>query len=237
MASILTNEEIKKILDCKETKIKFKKDNYSLFFSRKQKYNFWIQRIENKHYGLVVDFEGNVIPSYPHLHNINTEWLNIENCYAEEKVNGTNVGIAKINDKIIIRTRMSPFPSDFPIPTFFNRTLNEIKDIKVKEELLNLRKEITEKYKPWYVLEGDGTYTGLKVVDCVKDILGEILFQMFKKYPDYMFFFELLGKINPILVEGEAKYGRYDFDYKLILFDILDIKNNKFLEPAKNKKS
>lgn len=223
---MLSKEEIQTVLTSQEKSIRLKRDDCELLLCKND--NGWIQRIPNKYYGYAITDKGSIIPSYPHLNNINEERFSLDDSYAEEKLNGTCVGIAKIDGQIIIRTRMSPYAKDFVVTVFSNQFFDEVKDQMLLNKFKSLKEEMLTKHPNWYVNGADGTYVGLKVREVVQDILGSKINFLVESYPDYMFFFELIGKINPILVEGESKYGMYNHDASLVLFDILDMTTGLF---------
>jgi len=225
-------EQILKNSINKEEKVIF--DKHSMFFSRMPYLNseYWIQRRENKLYGWAF-FDNIWIPSYPHLHNIKeTTKLTIEDSILELKANGTNICIGRFKsgttgaDFNVIRTRMSPFSEEFPIPTFWNETIDNLKNKQISERLSHLRTEMLTKYPNWFVYAGDGEYVGLKVKEVVHHILD--VEKIITYNTEYSFYFELCGKINPIIIDSEVTFGLYEFDYKMYLFDIYDRVNNKF---------
>lgn len=84
------------------------------------------------------------------------------------------------------------------------------------------------KYPQWYLFEADGEYVGLKIQEVVNSILDVNHITSYNN--DYVFYFELVGKINPIIIDSEMKYGLYDKDYDIILFDIMNKKTQTFLD-------
>lgn len=222
------------LLASEDKKIKLKFQTSNLFFTKEEKdgKSYFIQRKENAMYGHVF-YDGTWIKSYPHLNNIKDGTiLSIESSILEEKLNGTNIGICKVNTFTgpisIVRTRMTPFPTEFPIPTFWNSTINGMINKEISKKLLSLREEMLTKYPELYIVAGDGEYVGLKVQEVVNHILN--VKQIQNTYHDYMFFFELIGKINPIIVDSEVEFGLYDFDYEMVLIDIYDNIHNKFVD-------
>jgi len=231
--SFLEIEQILKNSVKKDEKMIF--NNHSVFFSKKPYLNseYWIQRRENELYGWVL-FDNTWILSYPHLTNIkDTTNLSIESSILELKENGTNICIGRYKNNItgidfdVIRTRTSPFPEEFPIPTFWNETINSMKNKQLSEKLLQLRTEMLSKYPKWFINSGDGEYIGLRVQEVVHNIIDVNKTVSFNH--NYNFYFELCGRINPIIIDSEITFGLHDFDYKMILFDIYDRTNNKFL--------
>lgn len=193
----------------------------------------WVQRIENEMYGVVITYGGQVIPSYPHLRNFLEDKFKLQRCIAETKMNGTNIAICEPYSDTIIRTRTRLNPTDFPVPTYFNETINNICDDKIRDRLKSDRDYVLKKYPDWFLNECDCEYIGLKPVQVARHIFKDSLFDKksdaSKSLSRYCYFFELMGKINPIIVEGEVKYGQYDFDYKMILFDVWDMQEYRFL--------
>ena len=223
---------IPELLKCKEDKFRYDGDLSLLFF---KKDDYWVQRIPNIYYGFVVKENGTIIPSYPHLNNYKENRLEfaLTNAYNEDKHNGTNLALGKFDGEIIKRTRTVPNSQDFPVTIFSNDDLNQIKDENIKKKIFDIRKEMVSKYPEYYINMGNFEFVGLKTQVVVKDILGDKIEKMFNSFPEYMFFFELVGKINPIIIEGTAEYGMYDFDKDLILIDILHIKTNVFVSREK----
>lgn len=217
---------IPELLKCKETQ--FRHDStLSLLFYKKD--NYWIQRIPNIYYGYIILENGIIVPSYPHLNNYKEERLSTNTGYIEEKENGTNIGLAKINNVEYIRTRSIPNSKDFPITIFNSEELNRISDVNINKKIKEIRGYIMNKYPHYYINVGEYDFVGLKTQVVVDDILGKKKQKIFESYPNYMFFFELVGDINPIILEGTAEYGMYEFDRDLILIDILNINENSFI--------
>ncbi len=215
---LTTLPEVEKtLLESTERNTKLTYNGVKLFFTKEERNGntYYIQRLENDMYGHVFH-NGIWISSYPHLSNIKDGTkLTLEKCVFEEKLNGTNVGIGKYG----IRTRMNPFPVEFPVPTFWNSTINGMINKDLSKKLLTMRNEMLNRYPEWYIVAGDGEYVGLKVCEVVKHILDVDRMQ---KYGDFgfMFFFELIGKINPIIIDSDIEFGFYDFDYKMVLIDV-----------------
>lgn len=215
----------KTLLSTTERETELTYNGVKLFFLKGEHYGeaYYIQRLENDMYGHVF-YNGIWIPSYPHLSNIKDGTkLTLEKCVLEEKLNGTNVGIGKYG----IRTRMNPFPTEFTVPTFWNSTINEMINKDISRRLLSLRNEMFNRYPEWYVVAGDGEYVGLKVQKVVRHILDVDRIQKYGNF-GYMFFFELIGKINPIIIDSDVEFGLYDFDYKMVLLDVL--KDGRFVD-------
>ena len=239
-----TIEEVEKILlESTEKNTKMSYLGMKLFFTREEKDGkvYFIQRLENAFYGNVF-YDGAWIKSYPHLNNIKDGTkMSIEASILEEKVNGTNIGIGMVWTKSgrvgVVRTRMTPFPVEFPVPTFWNSTINGMQNKDISKKLLALREEMLAKYPQFYIVAGDGEYVGLKVQEVVNSILDVKKIQKaYQSDTDYMFFFELVGKINPIIVDSEVEYGLYDFDMKMILLDVLDTVTNTFVNRERKEK-
>lgn len=226
-----TIEDVENILVESKTKLtRVRYNDFSLLFLKDSHDDkpYYVQKKENPFYGRVF-FEGSWIHSYPHLRNIKTTTvLTIDESVVEEKVNGTNIGIGKYPIGNVIRTRMSPFPEEFPVMTFLNSTINGMVKEHNKVKLQGLRDEMLAKYPDWYINAGDGEYIGLKVQEVVNHIID--VDEILNAYPDFAFYFELIGKINPIIIDTELEYGFYDFDYKLILLDVYDRKNKGFID-------
>lgn len=207
---------------------RFRYKNIPMFFTRNDREGYWINRNENKYYGLVVTDDGTIIHGYPHLWNLkNDTELALPNSILELKENGTCIAISSYNGKPNIRTRMSPFPTEFPIPPFWNETIDEMIHDDMKKMILSLRTEMLSKYPQWYVYEADGEYVGLKVQEVVRSIID--VDKLTSSNPNLVFYFELIGKINPIIIDSDAKYGLYDFDYDLMLFDVYEKELGVFL--------
>lgn len=221
-------EEIKYILlNCDTTKCKIKLGDDSYLFTKDKKDGYWINRRENREYGLVITSDGTVVWGYPHLINIkdSTE-LKLNKYILELKLNGTNVIVSKYNDKIIMRTRMS-LNSEFPVPTFWNNNINGIQDKEIQKRLLDMRNEMICKYPQYYIFEAYGEYVGLKYQKVIEDILPiKIITDTYSKY---VFYFELFGKLNPIVIDDKFIYGVYIEDYDIVLFDIFDKESQTFL--------
>lgn len=198
---------------------------------------YYVQRSENNVYGIVF-FEGMWIHSYPHMKNIrNSTEFTLETCNLEIKVNGTNVSIGRYltpgGDKLdIIRTRMSPFPTEFPVPAFWNSTIDGMVRKDIAERVKENRDDMLERHPDWYIYAGEGEYVGLKVQDVVRRIIN--VDEILDAYPEYNFHFELIGKCNPIIIDSELEFGMYGFDIKLILIDIFDKRIRTFVD--RNKK-
>ena len=218
---------IPELLKCKENKFRHDSTLSLLFF---KKDNYWVQRIPNIYYGFVIKDNGTIIPSYPHLNNYREDRIEFRLCnaYTEDKLNGTNIAIAKIDGKIMIRTRGIPDSQDFPVTIFKNDELDMITDKKIKKKIFDIRKDMVSRYPEYYINMGNFDFIALKTQVVVNDILKDKIEKMFDAFPEYMFFFELVGKINPIIIEGTAEYGMYDFDKDMILIDILDMEKNIF---------
>ena len=225
-------QEIEKLLlglDDEFRKIKMIFNERRLLFTREEKDNkpYFIQRLENNFYGRV--FYNNMwFYSYPHLSNIKDNTvISMESSYLEEKINGTNIGIGRYPGIDIVRTRMNPFPEEFPVTTFWNSTIESIIRPEIRSRLTAIKNEMLTKYPNWYINAGDGVYVGLKVQEVVKHIIN--VNEILTTYPNYIFYFELIGKINPIIIDTDVEFGLYDFDYAMVLFDIFDMKNETFL--------
>lgn len=221
-------QEIIDILNkCKLSKCRLKYNDVKMFFT-KTKDEYWVQRSENQWYGLSISPEGKIMYSYPHLRNINDDTeIHLENCQLEEKMNGTNIIISEYDGVVNIRTRMNPNSIEFPVPTFFNETISQIANKELSKYISNLRKEMLEKYPSWYIYEADGTYVGLKTQETVRHMVN--VDKITSAHPNFVYYFELLGRINPIIVDSEFKYGRYNIDYGMILFDIFNKNDLSFL--------
>lgn len=213
---------------CQSNKCKIRYGEEVLLFTRNAKDGYWINRKECLLYGLAITDNGTIIYGYPHLLNIKDDTeIHLENCILEQKENGTCIIVSVYNGVVNIRTRMSAFPIEFPVPPFFNETINQIEDKNLKERILTLRTVMLSKYPEWYLNESDGTYIGLKIQKVVRDLLD--VDTLTSTYPQYVFYLELIGRINPIIIDSEMKYGLYPFDYDLVLFDIYDKQYMKFL--------
>ena len=193
---------------------------------------YYVQRTENEHYGMVF-FEGMWFYSYPHLKNIrDSTKFTLESCNLEEKVNGTNIGVGRYKTNTggivdIIRTRMSPFPIEFPLPTFWNSTIEGMIRKDIAERILEIRSDVLARHPNWFICAGDCEYVGLKVQEVVRSILD--VEKILDTYPDHNFHFELVGKVNPIIIDSELEFGMYDFDVQLILIDIFDKRSRSFV--------
>lgn len=222
-------EIIKTLSECADQKCKLKYNNIRMMFTKDKQHGYWIQRLENQYYGLSVLPDGTIIYGYPHLTNIKDDTkFSLQSCYLEKKENGTCIPISIYNGVPNIRTRMNPIPAEFPIPTFWNSTINQITDDKLRAKISQLRDEMLSKYPWWYLFEADGEYVGLKIQEVVNSILDVEHITSYNN--DYVFYFELVGKINPIIIDSEMKYGLYDYDYDVILFDIMNKKTHTFLD-------
>ncbi len=222
-------EIIKTLSECPDMKCKLRHNDIKMMFTKDKQHGYWIQRLENQYYGLSVLPDGTIVYGYPHLTNIKDDTkFSLQSCYLEKKENGTCIPISIYNGIPNIRTRMNPIPVEFPIPTFWNSTINSITDDKLKSKISQMRDEMLTKYPQWYLFEADGEYVGLRVQEVVKSILDV---DHITSYNDnYVFYFELVGKINPIIIDSEMKYGLYDCDYDMILFDIMDKRTHTFLD-------
>ena len=184
---------------------------------------YYVQRSENDVYGIVL-YKGTWIHSYPHLNNIRSRTnLTLESSILEEKVNGTHVSISRylMDDRKcldIIRTRMSPFPTEFPVSAFWNSNIDGMVRKDISKVILDLRTEMLAKYPNWFIVAGDGEYVGLKVREVVNSLID--VEKIVSLYHEFDFHFELVGKVNPIIIDSEFEFGKYDFDAKLILLDI-----------------
>ena len=194
--------------------------------------NYYVQRSENDVYGIVF-YEGTWIHSYPHLNNIRSRTkFTLESFILEEKVNGTHVSIGRylLGDRKhldVIRTRMSPFPTEFPVPAFWNSNIEGMVRKDISKKILDLRTEMLEKHPDWYILAGEGEYVGLKIQEVVNSLID--VKEIVNLYHEYDFHFELVGKINPIIIDSEFEFGKYVFDAKLILLDIFYRDYRRFL--------
>jgi len=193
---------------------------------------YYVQRKENDLYGIVF-FNGVWLHSYPHLSNIrDSTKFTLEECILEEKANGTQINVGRYsfpngNDLDIIRTRMHPFPVEFPVPAFWNSNIDGLVRRDIADRISAIRTEMIEKHPDWFIFAGEGEYVGIKVRKVVNSIID--VEKILDAYPDYNFHFELIGKINPIIIDSEFEFGIYDFDMGLILIDIFDKPNRKFV--------
>lgn len=194
---------------------------------------YYVQRSENDLYGMVF-YNGIWLHSYPHLKNIRERTkFTLEECILEEKINGTNIGVGRYldcngNALDVIRTRMNPFPVEFPVTAFWNSNIDGMIHRDIADRIGVIRSEMLEKHPEWFIFAGDGEYVGLRVQEVVKSIVD--VETILSTYPDYNFHFELIGKVNPIIIDSEFEFGVYDFDVKLILIDIFDKPNRKFID-------
>ena len=194
--------------------------------------NYYVQRSENDVYGIVF-YNGTWLYSYPHLNNIRSRTkFTLESFILEEKVNGTHVSIGRYLTQgaehlDIIRTRMSPFPTEFPVPAFWNSNIEGMVRKDISKKILDLRTEMLEKHPDWYILAGEGEYVGLKIREVVNSLVD--VKKIVRLYHEYDFHFELVGKINPIIIDSEFEFGKYVFDAKLILLDIFYRDYRRFL--------
>jgi len=193
---------------------------------------YYVQRSENDVYGMVF-YEGTWLHSYPHLRNIrDSTRFTLESSYLEEKLNGTHVVIGRYQlgdrDHIdVIRTRMSPFPTEFPVSAFWNSNIEGLVRKDISKRILDTRTEMLAKHPDWFIFAGDGEYVGLRVQEVVKSLVN--VDKILSAYHDYNFHFELVGKVNPIIVDSEFEFGMYDFDAKLILIDIFHKDYRRFV--------
>ncbi len=214
--------------------------------------DYFIQRIQNKFYGWVfakVSDEFIVVPGYPHLKNIKEEnILEIINGYAELKENGTNTGLMWLpkHKYLVVRTRMTFLNPSFPVMLFSEKWLSELgKTEKGREAASRFREErekILKKYPNWFVSTEDKYYVRINARKAVKDILNEKYPLLLKSSEGLLFlsrnmvFLELIGRINPIQVDPECKVGMYNFDYDLVLIDILNLRNYKWFPRLEKEK-
>ena len=193
---------------------------------------YYVQRTENEFYGLVF-YKGAWIYSYPHMKNIRTSTqFTLENCNLEEKINGTNIGVGRYKipgeDEIdIVRTRMSPFPTEFPVSAFWNSTISGMINKDIADRVTEIRTDMLERHPDWFVYAGEGEYVGLKVQEVVRKLID--VKGILDVHPEYNFHFELIGKCNPIIIDSELEFGMYGFDIKLILIDVFDKRTRSFL--------
>ncbi|MCK4665596.1 hypothetical protein KAU33_02535 [Candidatus Dependentiae bacterium] len=194
---------------------------------------YYVQRSENELYGMVF-YNGLWIYSYPHMKNIrdSTEFT-LESCNLEEKVNGTHVSVGRYlnsgGNKIdVVRTRMSPFPTEFPVPAFWNSTIDGMVRKDIAARITENRKDMLERHPDWYINAGEGEYVGLKVQEVVRKLID--VEEILDTHPEYNFHFELIGKCNPIIIDSELEFGMYGFDIKLILIDIFDKRIRAFVD-------
>lgn len=194
--------------------------------------DYYVQRSENDVYGIVF-YEGTWIHSYPHLNNIRGKTkFTLESFILEEKVNGTHVSIGRylLGDRDhldVIRTRMSPFPTEFPVSAFWNSNIEKMVRKDISKKILDLRTEMVAKHPDWYVIAGDGEYVGMKIREVVNSLID--VEKIVSLYHEYDFHFELVGKINPIIIDSDFEFGKYDFDAKLILLDIFQKDYRRFV--------
>ena len=193
---------------------------------------YYVQRTENEHYGMVF-FKGIWIFSYPHLRNIrDSTKFTLETCNLEEKVNGTHISVGRYltleGDNLdVIRTRMSPFPTEFPVPAFWNSTIDGMIHKEIAKRVLEKRNDMLARHPDWYIYAGEGEYVGLKVQEVVRGLIN--VEEILDAHPNHNFHFELVGACNPIIIDSELEFGTYDFDVKLILLDIFDKRTRTFL--------
>ena len=198
--------------------------------------NYYVQRSENDVYGMVF-YNGLWLHSYPHMKNIrNSTKFSLESFVLETKINGTHISIGRYSmadgeNLDIIRTRMSPFPTEFPIPAFWNSNIDGMVRKDIAEQVREIRDDMLSRHPDWYIYAGDGSYVGLKVREVVRKVIN--VEEILDAYPEYNFHFELIGKCNPIIIDPELEFGMYDFDIELILIDIFDKRIRAFVDRDK----
>jgi len=194
---------------------------------------YYVQRSENEFYGMVF-YEGTWIYSYPHMKNIrDSTKFTLESCNLEEKLNGTHISVGRYlspeGNKIdVVRTRMSPFPTEFPVSAFWNSTIDGMVRKDIADRITEIRADIFERHPDWFINAGDFEYVGLKVQEVVRKLID--IEEILGTYPDHDFHFELIGKCNPIIIDSELEFGMYGFDVKLVLIDIFDKRTRAFVD-------
>ena len=237
-----TIEEVEQILLSMETYIiRIDFNDKILRFTKESRddITYYVQRKENDIYGIVF-CDGVWLHSYPHLSNIrDTTKFTLDECILEEKVNGTHIILGKYslpngNDLEVIRTRMNPFPTEFPVPAFWNSHIDGLIRRDIADRITAIRTEMLEKHPEWFIFAGEGEYVGLKVQEIVNSVIE--VKAILDAYPDHNFHFELVGNINPIVVDSEFEFGRYDFDVGLILIDIFYKPDRAFVDRSTKEK-
>jgi hypothetical protein len=180
--------------------------------------------------GLII-YKNNIILNYPKIHN--TTRLDSNFIY-QEKYNGTNLGLFKLNNQIFYRTRGLLKPSDVYNEIMFSIANN-------KDVIIPFSKAETEKikgrFKPVFetclkkeYLKETGHLDMNNIVNHILSNYGDEIEEMLNNYN--ILFGELISACNPIIVDFELKRGLYNnIDPDFILFDVgyVDDKGDYYL--------
>ena len=169
--------------------------------------------------GLII-YKNNIIPNYPKIHNT----LNLEPGFVyQEKYNGTNLGLFRLNNQISYRTRGSLKPSEV-----YNEIMSNIannNDVIVPFTKAETEK-IKKKFRPIFetclkkeYLKENGYLDMNNIINHILSNYGDEIEKMLGTYN--ILFGELVSACNPIIVDFELKRGLYDnIDPDLVLFDV-----------------
>jgi len=179
----------------------------------------------------VIIYKDNIILNYPKIHNT----VKLEpNFVYQEKYNGTNLGLFKLEKELTYRTRGSLKPSDV-----YNEIMSSIannKDVIIPFSKVETEK-IKEKFKPIFetclkkeYLKETGYLDMTTIVNYILSNYGDEIEEMLNDYN--ILFGELISACNPIIVDFELKRGLYNnIDPDFILFDVgyVDEKGDYYL--------
>jgi len=210
-----TSEEKKrKTIMYKNKEVVFVKRNFENDY-----YYINILEIPEELKGLII-YKNNIILNYPKIHK--TFKLDPTFIY-QEKYNGTNLGLFKLEKEITYRTRGSLKPSDV-----YNDIMTSI--VSNKDVIIPFSKteteRIKEKFKPVFetclkkeYLKETGYLDMNNIMNYILSNYGEEIEELLGNYN--ILFGELISACNPIIVDFELKRGLYNnIDPDFILFDV-----------------
>lgn len=168
----------------------------------------------------VIIYKNNIILNYPKIHN--TTKLDSNFVY-QEKYNGTNLGLFKLDNQIFYRTRGLLKPSDVYNEIMFSIANN--KDVIIPFSKAETEK-IKERFEPVFemclkkeYLKETGHLDMNNIVNHILSNYGDEIEEMLNNYN--ILFAELISACNPIIVDFELKRGLYNnIDPDFILFDV-----------------
>lgn len=243
MTTLYTAEQITKIKDSfdslTEGVLKLNLDDKKLIFTKSSKSGIYIQRLENFALGLAYNKEKDEFYfNYPHIENAKDISTLNKMSIIQEKENGTNLGILKVenNSNVIYRTRGSINPE---------MILNEINRAIASnsESLVGINKTVFQdflkRYKPIYE-EGKkkgfiDEFGNLVIKNAANELTNALNILLLNNREIIGIFGEFISKYNPIVVDETMSIGinlnsTYEYEYKI--FDILvkdDVGTIKFL--------
>ena len=227
--------EIKNNID--SNNFKFRLNTNNLIFSKSG--NYLIQRVQNKFLGLAYSTEEKTfIFNYPHISN-KSEKDQITEGFIEPKYNGTNYAyLVDEKGNMYFRTRGSINP-EIILNTINSAIISNQQISGINSAVFNSWKEkysfILNKGKENGYVDQFGNFVLDKVNQEIKDQLSFIINNKINGFningsKIVGIFGELISPYNPIIIDGNIKFGQYMLlktDFVLIIFDILVYKPEK----------